>query len=508
MDKPASHPQDPLVLMASTVSGVIALRSVCSFLFLPVPDRMPPLIIFLLLSFLSLGIFEVLSGVRRRRILDLTISLAGITLSGLGVVRWIFKDSASEGWIPPLEGFLDWYAFCLIVLSVGIHWLLGIACSRMDTSHTRILLRFDSGIGVMLFIAFLRWGIKLEDPYAFHTAALYVLFGLIALYRAKRRELEDPFHHSKSILRSIGTFLALGSLSLGVALLSFPLLTQSADRVYRTAHALLSPLMPYVKRLLKFLLGFTFARPAEPFTSSAAPRQDLPPAGEEPPWVQLLGKLLSWGSLGVLGLLGLVLLGFLLKLLIQALLQSRGEGKPFSLVLKQLFHEMILHIRAFFRRILDRFRQFRRSVRNARTVHTSPRFSFLDPSLRGFYRELIRSLRSLHRVGRVFGIKRLPSETLRQYVGRIGVRYPRLKQPGEGIQEVVELFSYGPYSELSERKGEPLPLKELIVARRALQTQFIVTLCTRTFRKFKECFCILCKTWNRAGRNQFLIKNN
>jgi len=82
-------------------------------------------------------------------------------------------------------------------------------------------------------------------------------------------------------------------------------------------------------------------------------------------------------------------------------------------------------------------------------------------------------------VGRVFGIKRLPSETLRQYVGRIGVRYPRLKQPGEGIQEVVELFSYGPYSELSERKGEPLPLRELIVARRALWVQCIATFIDR-----------------------------
>jgi len=124
-------------------------------------------------------------------------------------------------------------------------------------------------------------------------------------------------------------------------------------------------------------------------------------------------------------------------------------------------------------------RQLRISVRHASTARPATRFSSIDPSLRRFYRELIRSIRSLHRVGRVFGIKRSPSETLKAYVGRIGIKCPRLKQPGEGIQQVVELFWYGPYSELSEPKGEPLPLTELMAARRALWVQFIVTFIDR-----------------------------
>lgn len=119
------------------------------------------------------------------------------------------------------------------------------------------------------------------------------------------------------------------------------------------------------------------------------------------------------------------------------------------------------------------------SARHARTARPATRFSSIDPSLRRFYSELLRSLRSLHRVGRVFGIKRLPSETLKAYVGRIGVRYPRLKQPGEGIQQMVELFSYGPYSEITDHKGQHLPLKELVVARRALSVECIVTFIDR-----------------------------
>ncbi|MCX7787850.1 MAG: hypothetical protein N2442_09145 [Spirochaetes bacterium] len=465
--------QDPLVLWLGTVGSAIALRSIVSLLFLPIPERMPPFGFFLILSFLSLGLFNLLQRVRRRRVLDLVLSFVGITFWSVGIIRWIWQSSASVGWLgfPSSMGFLDGYAVCLIVFSGGAHWSLGLYLSRMDTSHTKLLLRFDGGIGMMLFISFLRWGIKMEDPYVFQSVGLYILIGLVALYRAKKRELNDPFQHPKSLLRSVGVFLLLGSVTLGIAILSVPLLTYSADTLYRTTYIFLSPLGPYLIRILRFLLGFTFARPSEPVASSGAAVGDVPAGIGEPTWLGLIAKLLGWGSLGVLGVLGMGILVFLLKLLIQTLFQTRGEGQPFSLVLKLFFHELTTYVRIFLNRILSLFRHYRSKFGQSRNgVPQTPIYA-MEPSFRSLYREVSRSLKTLYRVGTLLGIKRQSSETLRQYVSRVEKRFPKMGKPGATILLETEQFWYGPRSELTMNSTSTQSLKELGQARRSLWMQ-------------------------------------
>lgn len=476
MGKPLQNRQDPALLLISIVGGILALRSVFSLLFLPVPDRLPPIGFSLLLSFVSLGLFKLLQKVRRRLILDIVLSLGGIVLSSFLGGNWssFLAGRGFTGFFP--TGFLDGYALFLTVLHVGVHWSLGVRVSRMDTSHSQILPRFDSGIGLILFIAFLRWGIRMEDPYAFHTIGLYILFSLIALYRAKRREMIDPFHHPRSLLGSVGMFLILSSVCLVIALFSFPLLTYSADRVYRTAYALLSPLGPYLIRILRFLLSFTFARPAEPGTVNVAPNSDLPSGGDEPSWLQFIARLLGWGSLGVFILIGLVILVYLFKILIQALLRSRGEGLPLTLALKRLLIESIAHLQELFHSLLLLISQiFHKRLLNKwhllKRKSTQEPLSSRDPSLQRIYREVTRSLKTLHKIGRLLGIKRQPSETLRQYVERLGRMVPRLKQPGTVIQWAVELFWYGPPSELDGELVTPLYLHNLRSARKILWIQ-------------------------------------
>jgi len=476
MPRPLAHRQEPWVLFSITAGSVVALRSFFSLLFLPVPDKLPPLGFFLILSFLSLSVFKLFQRVRRRKILDLVLSLVSIAVSSVVLFHWSWRGSSGAGFLglPSLTGVLDWYALCLIILSVGAHWMFGINCSRMDVSHSRILMRFDSGIGLMLFIAFLRWGMKMEDPYTFHAVGLYILLGLIALYHAKRRESEGTFHHPKSLLRSVGAFLALGSISLGIAILTFPLLTYSAETLYQTAYSLLSPLSPYLIRILRFLLGFTFARPVEPVASTVALGKDLSAGIEEPAWLQFLAKVLGWGSLGLVGILGLVILTLLSKLLIQALLQSRGEGLPLSLVLRRFLHETIASARILLYRIHALCRNLRTTCNPFRRVGSQDIHSSIDPSLRRFYSEVSRSLKTIHKVGRLVGMKRLSYETLRQHVGRVATRFPSMKQPIETIQLIVEKFWYGPSIELDTSKAGTNPLKELRSARRTLWGQMLV----------------------------------
>jgi hypothetical protein len=450
---PEHRKSEAIPLLATAGMQVPMLLCIFSLFFLPFDQPTLPLLPSLVQFILSTGIARFLCKIHRRKIIDVIVYLGGCIGSGYLFLRMYptlpFQSGLREGLVA-INSVLGGYLFCMILIQAGVFWHLGWSLGRKDCTHKRTLSRFDGGVGALLFVGFLQFVVKIEDASLFPYILLFFLFGLAALYSSKHRECDTAFRKSHSTVRWVVLFMGMFLFICVVSFILYPLFVHSAGVLYENARDAVRPLSPYLIALIRFLLGFSFARPSKPMEAPAPVPQEPAAIGESPYWLQMLEKILSWGLLGVFLILGVILAGYVLIMVIRALLRSAGTGESFGSAFRSLLSEILIRLQRlvnFFRnRLPAGLSQFVHRMFPGKRRGTS--FGLLgdralDESVVDLIRELERSFRRLLFLGTLFRCKRRSNETLFEYGKRFSLRFPELSREAAYILSCVEQFYYG-----------------------------------------------------------------
>ncbi|HOV38256.1 MAG TPA: hypothetical protein PLG79_05990 [Spirochaetales bacterium] len=467
---PEHRKSEAIPLLVTAGMQVPMLLCIFSLFFLPFGQPALPLLPSLVQFILSTGIARFLHKIRRRKIIDVIVYLGGCVGSGYFFLRMypglLFQSGLKEG-LATLNSVLSGYLFCMILVQAGVFWHLGWSLGRKDCTHKRTLSRFDGGVGALLFVGFLQFVVKIEDSALFSYIILFFLFGLVALYSSKHRECDTSFRKSHSIVRWVVLFIGMFLFICAVSFILYPLFVHSANVLYENARNVMRPVYPYLIALIRFLLSFSFARPSKPMETPAPVPQESVAIGESPYWLQMLEKILGWGLLGVFIILGAILAGYMLIMVIRALLRSAGTGESFGSAFRSLLSEILIRLQRlinFFRnRLPASLSQFVHRMfpgKKQSAFFCLLRDRGLDTKVVDLVREVERSFRRLLFLGTVFRCKRRSNETLTEYGGRFTLRFPELSKEAMYILKFAEQFYYGSPSQWNTYAAHSRVLEE------------------------------------------------
>jgi hypothetical protein len=322
-----------------------------------------------------------------------------------------------------IDSPLEWFTLILTLFWCCVFWIRGAALGKRDPSYALTVGRFDAGIGILFFTAFIRMGLALEGPISLPLTAAYFMFGLAALAGARSAGNDRKALSPRHIMVLFVSFTALFLLALGGALFLYPELARGADGAYRGLRAAVKPLEPWLVAFLRFIFGFGFARGAgEPAGSGTTAEPISGPLEEPGPWAKLIESILAWGMLGMVGIIGVIITAWLLFKLGKYLL-SRPE-RPGGPGLREVL--------AFLKSLLTRaLHVWRRIVGKVFAAGN------------GDFRESRRAFRRLCSWGGFAGIRRRSNETPGEYALRLSLRFPSLERETLKISEAVEGEYYG-----------------------------------------------------------------
>ncbi len=343
-----------------------------------------------------------------------------------------------------LEGFFQWFHFCLIAFITGLFWFRGMrtagpAAGRdsaqgrnieldrggVDRSREAAVRVFDRGFGVLLAIAFIRITASLPDTDFSSQLLLYLLFGLLTLIIAGNRAGDGEVIKRRS---PIGVFVVFAGLLLFLASLfyaAYPLLSRSADELYLTLQQGIEAAEPWLVRIVRFIFGLR--RPG-PSTEGTAPAGSGGPAAVEelaPPGflAELFEFVFTWGLVSILCAALLFLCGWAVVRLFRYLLarpedySSRAGG--FSL--RELIVRILARITFLFGRTADFLPAFDRQRKRS-------------PSAACF--------KTVLRWGRRSGLSRRCSETPAEYCRRLAAIFPEMEEEFRLILGAAEKAFY------------------------------------------------------------------
>jgi hypothetical protein len=283
-------------------------------------------------------------------------------------------------------------------------------------------------------------GIEVRDPTTELLLFPFFVFGLTAIGLARNRGSGQRDYLSG--YREIGVILSFTFVVLlfgtGLVLLFLPYLTLAAEMGYGALKSVTEPLGPIFVSIVRFIFGY---RRSLPMGGSAAPGEgkgDALPPVESSWWTEFFEKVLSFGLLGLAGLVFLALAGFALWHLFRWLLSRTSSSKDPQRKIN-LFSLWIARIRLllsfFWSRILLRAQGRKGTVQ-------------LYASLLGW--------------GHHSGLPHFVSETPNEYGLRLGRRFPALKKE---IGVIIKAFNQEVYG---ERVAEEQQLKIAHLAWRKL----------------------------------------
>ncbi len=297
---------------------ILKLYTIFSLLLL-IPERSPvPLASLAIMFLIPFFLVKVTALIRMRNISRIILHLLIFSFS-LMFSFTLYPDLPFFGaWNLELfrTGFLQIgtgqtvLCFVLVVIAGSVTALRGILLARRTYNHDLVLMNFESGLVIMASIYFLRMGMGIPDSQAVNITGGYFLFALIALGASVSRDDSDSFRSSSGQLRfslavsGIMIFLIL----LAIMILLYPVAGTSARGIYSLTTQTLAPLVPYLIAIIRFL--FTLGRPqsqaAAPVESdTAGPLAAVP--GESPAWLMLIERILTWGLLGTVAVITLIL---------------------------------------------------------------------------------------------------------------------------------------------------------------------------------------------------------
>ncbi len=394
----------------------------------------------------------LLRRLKHRRIAELLAHTAGISVSLYLILKGYagLPFSDSDG----LVGFLDaytrisspgeWFSFSLILAWTLLLWLRGRHLGIRDADYPRTVARFDAGILLIFAVYFLRMGLRLVDPDALSSVSAYLLFGIISIYAARNRDRDRTFIHSSSATGLVLLFAA-GFVIVGTAgVVLYPVLENTAGEVYSVIKKGTQPFQPLLIAFLRFLFGRRSAVSAG--ASNAGPASgDISSSPPQEPgfWLLLLEKILVYSMAAILGVLAILIAGYLLWRLASHL-SSLGENQGEGLSFRDFLRILLGKIRAAAGKLLL-------AVRKVPSILPGRRRRKMGAGSAAF--------RRLLSWGRVSGIKIRSDETAGEYGRRLAGIFPSAADAVAAIVKHAENEAYG------ER---PLSAQEHQELRRAL----------------------------------------
>jgi hypothetical protein len=393
----------------------------------PLPEAIAA---FLLAAVLTL----VLRGMGLRVISVLGLQTLGLLLAASRIV-YTFNYRAypyfGKGWIVEFLGRtrdpLEWFILVIILVFALLFWLGGVTLARRSTTYLTICSRFDLGVAAffcLLLIKFLllvRGGIEVRDAAPVLLLFPYFIFSLLAIGLARnsssaRKDFLAGYRGIGVLASFTVLVLAFGA---GLVLLFMPYLSAAAEVGYGVLKSAAGPLGPILVRVLRFLFFRTRVWQDASSSSPGGHGAKFVPSGESSWWSELVGRVLGWGLLGLVVLMGIILCAigtwYLLRWLFSR--TSKEERKSFHWQLALLWAQSLW---AAFGMGLQRAVQ----------------------RLKG-YRDAVPIYRALLKWGRRSGLPQLLSETPAEYGSRLRKQFPSLTGEIRGIVEAFNLVVYG-----------------------------------------------------------------
>ncbi len=398
----------------------------------------------LLALFMPLVLYRLSTTVRVRRLTTLGASIAALLLSLH--LSFATYGGFSPGSIAAATGWLrdNPVAAVFLGLITTLFWIQGFRLG-MDTelSYPRTVRRFDTGIGVVTVVALVRMGFQLTDPYFLQTAIFYVAVGAVTLSLARRAADggdggDDGWtrerRSSAGFLISVVTAgIVLGGTIYGL----YPLLTRAAGGAYRSMRRGLAASEPWITRILRAIFGRGYTGPsgAVPAAEGQAPHMAVEQYVEPGAFISLMGRIVAWGFVGLLGVIVVWLLGVRLVALGKSLWRRPDDSSSFPKI-----RDVPGLVVSWMRRHLIRL------ISGARTivVRIFPRNRNLPPTVEAFF--------LLTRWGRYVGVRRRSCESLGEYGRRLSAAAPDRTQPIQAIISAVQAEYYGAATRSAERE--------------------------------------------------------
>jgi len=378
----------------------------------------------------------VVRGRGWRVILILGLQVFGFVLATSRIVHVFFYGShpfLGQWWLLECfrqpKGALEWFILVLILFFALLFWVGGVTLARRSAAYLTVCTRFDLGVAAffcLLLIKFLllvKGGIDIEEPMAELLLFPFFVFSLLAIGLARNRSSAQ--RDFLSGYQGIGVIVSFTVVVLlfgaGLVLLFLPYLSRAAEMGYGVLKSAAGPLSPILVSVLRFLFMPRGSRLVETSPSSMGAEVGLMPPGEGSWWTELLGKIIGWGFLGLVGLMIAVLSGVGIWYLFRWLLsrtptRERGEGQWHPILTwAQRLRAMLLLL---WGKILGRVRGYNTAVQ--------------------LYAALLRW-------GRHSGLRHVLNETPAEYGLRLRRQFPAVK--GE-IEVIVEAFNQAVYGEI------------------------------------------------------------
>jgi hypothetical protein len=329
----------------------------------------------------------------------------------------------------------EWLLLVIILISVSVFWMAGVAFARRPSTYLSICTRFDYGVTAFfcLFILksllLVKGGIAVRDPTPLLLLFPFFIFSLVAIGFARnadriQRNFLAGFRGAGMLVSFSAAFLALGA---GLVLFFMSYLSAAAQAGYGVLKSAAGPLLPILERVLLFLFGRLPEHNAlfPPTEKNEAPYQL---SGESSAW----SENLAWVLFGLMLLIGIILCILGIWRLVRWLI-SRSPKEERKLINWQL---MVLWAQRLWGTL-------------------DAGFKWAVQKLEG-YRDPVQLYGAFLKWGRRSGLPHRLSETPSEYSARLQKHFPSLTGDIGGI---VEAFNLVVYAEVDFDDKQMTPVK-------------------------------------------------
>ena len=313
-----------------------------NFLTLSILQRPFPLPL-ALIAFISAAFFARQAKRRNwRRIQAVFIQVSGFIFAAIVMAYGFFFRETSFltiSWLLDLGRQLitphHWLILMPIFGCLLLFWLGGRTFEKNSRDYLSVCLQFDKGLGaffLLLLIKFLvqlKGGIVLEDPAIGFLVVAFFLFSLLAISLTRGRDdVKKAFlagYRGFGIILGFVTAVVFSGAAL--ILLTFPYLTQIADSTHGVIKETTAPLGPIIVSILRFIFGRTKfgIETGSHGTTDTSGDIFLPtPTGS---WEDSLLEVLSWGLMGIIGLIAIGVCAYLINFVVRWLLRRSSPNE-------------------------------------------------------------------------------------------------------------------------------------------------------------------------------------
>jgi hypothetical protein len=387
--------------------------------------------------FLAAALYRVLRGSGLRMISILGLQAMGFLLTASRIVytlnyraypyfgkEWIVELLARTG------ESQEWLLLLIILISVLVFWLAGVAFARRSSTYLSICTRFDYGVTaffclfVLKSLLLIKGGIAVKNPAPMLLLFPFFIFSLLAIGLVRnsdkmQRNFLAGYRGIGMLLSLTVMFLALGA---GLVLFFMAYLSAAAQASYGVLKSVAGPLLPMLERVLLFLFGKLPEQNAL-FPKTMRGETPIISPGESSAW----SESLAWVLFGLVLLIGLIfcILGvwYLLRWLISRTTKEKGKPIDWKLMLWWA-QKLWAAFGSGLKWVMQKFAGYRDPVQ--------------------FYRAFLKW-------GRRSGLPQLLSETPDEYGSRLTRQFPSLNRD---IGRIVEAFNLVVYGEVNLDDGQ------------------------------------------------------